>query len=239
MPRSRRAWVIAAIVTGLISGCASTPPTPSTAPGVTAQPPASPAVTSTPTVPTAPPTAVPTAVPATGVPVPPPTAVPQSTPVPMGGVFPSEILGMPVQTVAAAATVIDSGRLDGREMAVAGYVYWPNNWCSTVFYPGFLETNCDDPELLGAPSDNNAPYLHLVRAGRPGTTSRATTDGKGGSRASRRAPSTSWGPSPPRNRSMTTLAGASRRLCPARGPATTTPCDSTWRTSSMKVSRST
>ncbi len=49
------------------------------------------------------------------------SAAPTASPVRLSDTFPKEIVGMPVQTVAQALTLIASGRLDGRSAAVAGY----------------------------------------------------------------------------------------------------------------------
>ena len=85
---------------------------------------------------------------ATGTSVPTTQAV-LSTPMPtQADGFPPEILGMPVLGTNRALQIINSGALDGRVAAVAGYVNYPV-WldCSPVFLAAFLAQNCMPPEL--------------------------------------------------------------------------------------------
>jgi hypothetical protein len=55
---------------------------------------------------------------------------------------------MPVLSVKAVSELVTSGALDGRVVAVAGYVHYTVMFCSTVWLPTFLGMNCDHPVLL-------------------------------------------------------------------------------------------
>lgn len=115
---SNRVQVLAALLIAGIVGCASRPGPPTAAPAESIAPPASSASS---------PTSDPTTMPSQAV----------------NGVFPANVLGMPVVSVADARRLLADGAINGREVAVGGYFSWAASPCPPPDgYFGSLEDWC-------------------------------------------------------------------------------------------------